>query len=81
MTLLRLVEGGLLAFLMLTPCLGFAAGDVALQLWNTHPRHANASHTDSSHVSWKTTPGILEGAGRPGAAFPLERRVCRYNFS
>ncbi len=59
MTLLRLVVGGLVVFLVLTPCLGFASGDVAPQLWNKHPRHAKASHTDSSPVSWKTTPGIL----------------------
>jgi hypothetical protein len=59
MNLLRLVVGGLVIFLVLTPCLGFAAGDGTLQLWNTHPRHAKTSHTDSSIWSWKTTPGIL----------------------
>ena len=59
MNLLRIVVGGLVVFLVLTPCLGFAAGDGALQLWNTHPRHAKTSHTDSSTWSWKTTPGIL----------------------
>lgn len=59
MTLLRLVVGGLVVFLVLTPCLGFAAGDVAPQFWNKHPRHAKASHTDSSPVSWRTIPGVL----------------------
>jgi hypothetical protein len=49
--------GGLVVFLVLTPCLGFAAGDLALQFWNKHPRHAKTSHTDS--FQWKTTPGIL----------------------
>ena len=57
MNLLRLIVGGLVVFLVLTPCLGFAAGDMALQLWNKHPRHAKTSHPD--FFQWKTTPGIL----------------------
>lgn len=65
MTLLRVVVGALVVFLVLTPCLGFAAGDVVLQLRNNHPRHAKASHTDSSPMSWKTTPGILVPISRP----------------
>jgi len=77
MTLLRFVVGWLLVFLVLTPCLGFAAGDVALQLWNKHPRQTNASHTDSSPVSRKTTPGILVPVSPPvvlGLAGPVA--VC-----
>lgn len=59
MTLLRLAVCALVIFLVLTPCLGFAAGDLALDHWNKHPRHAKASRTDSSPMSWKTIPGVL----------------------
>jgi hypothetical protein len=55
----------LVVFLVLTPCLGFAAGDVALLHLTKHPRHAKTSHTDSSSVSWKTTPGVLVHVSAP----------------
>ncbi len=55
----------LVVVLVLTPCLGFAAGDLTLQHSTNHPRHAKTSRTDSSSVSWKTTPGILVHVSAP----------------
>jgi len=66
MTLLRLALCPLIAFLVLTPCLGFAAGDVALEHWTRHHRTAEAPHTDASPPSWKTIPGILVHLSPPG---------------
>lgn len=59
MTLLRLTVCSLIACLVLTPCLGFAAGDLALGHSTRQHRTAKAPHTDSSPLTWKTTPGVL----------------------
>jgi hypothetical protein len=66
MMLLRLALCSLIAFLVLTPCLGFAAGDGALGHWTRHHRTARAPHTDSSPLAWKTTPGVLPHLSPPG---------------
>jgi hypothetical protein len=55
MTLLRLAACALIGFLVLTPCLGFAGGDVTPGQWARHHRPAKAPHTDS----WKTVPVVL----------------------
>ena len=52
MTLLRLAVCSLIAVVVLTPCLGFAAGDLVFGHWTRHHRTAGAPHTG-------TTPGIL----------------------
>jgi len=52
MTLLRLAVCSLVAFLVLTPCLGFAAGDVIFDHWTRHHRTAGAPHAGAA-------PGIL----------------------
>jgi hypothetical protein len=59
MTSLRVTVCALALLLVLASVLGFAAGDVALQLWNTHPRHAAGHHTDPAHLVWKSTPATL----------------------
>ena len=67
MTLLRLAACALIGFLVLTPCLGFAAGDATLGQWARHHRPAKAPHTDSSPLSsWKTVPGVLVRLAPPG---------------
>jgi len=55
----RIIVIRLALFLLVAPFLSFAAGDVALQIWNKHPRHAKTQQTDSSTFTSKTTPGIL----------------------
>lgn len=78
MNLQRLAVCSLIAFLVLTPCLGFAAGDVAPGHWIRYHRTAKARHTDSSPLwSWKTTPGVLvqlSPLGVLGPAGPLAAR-------
>jgi hypothetical protein len=59
MHLLRLATCALIGFLVLTPCLGFAAGDATPGQGARHHRPAKAPHTDSSPQSWKTVPGVL----------------------
>ena len=59
MTVLRIIVYGLIVVLVLTPFLGFAAGDVAVQIWNKHPRHAKAPSDDVPRITWKTTPGTV----------------------
>ncbi len=55
----RIIVIRLALFLLVAPFLSIAAGDVALQIWNKHPRHAKTQQTDSSTFTSKTTPGIL----------------------
>lgn len=62
---------GLLVFLVVTPCLGFAGGDAALQIWNKHPRHASTQQTDASSFTWKTTPGTLTPISPPVVLGPV----------
>src|ERR1700739_3235516 len=57
MTPARFVMFGLIACLVLTPLLGFAGGDVTLQIWNKHPRHAAGHHHDGFRLAWKATVG------------------------
>jgi len=59
MTLLRLAVCSLIAVVVLTPCLGFAAVDVVLGHWTRHQRTAGTPHTGSPLLAWKTTPGVL----------------------
>ncbi len=58
MTPVRLIMFGLIIALILTPLLGFAAGDVALQTWNKHPHQATGQHHAASRLSCKSTPGV-----------------------
>jgi hypothetical protein len=55
----RTVIAGVVALLVLTPCLGFAGGDVALHIWNKYPRHAKAHHDEGPHIAWKIVPGSV----------------------
>ena len=55
----RMIIVGLSILLVMTPFLGFAGGDTALQIWNERPRHAQTQQTDASSFTWKTTPGTL----------------------
>jgi hypothetical protein len=61
----RIMIAGLILFLVVTPFLGFAGGDAALQIWNKHPRHAQTQQTDSSSFAWKTTPGTVTSVSSP----------------
>jgi len=69
MTMPRLVMWGFVVLLVTLPCLGFAAGEPALHIWNKHPRHATG-HDGSSRVVWKPTPGVLN-TPRPRPALAL----------
>jgi hypothetical protein len=57
MTLRRLALCGFVVLLVVVPCLGFAAGEPALHIWNKHPRHASG-HDGSGRAVWKPTPGM-----------------------
>jgi hypothetical protein len=60
----------LIAFLVLTPFLGFAAGEVAHHVWDKHPRHAPPNGADGPHLVWKTTPGtVASGLMSVGSTF------------
>jgi hypothetical protein len=73
MTSRRLLVAGLITFLVLTPFLGFAAGDVQ-QLWNKHPRHAKSAAAEPLSGVWKTISGTLEPSS-PHLVLALAGRV------
>ena len=56
---MRITVGGLIVFLVLTPLLGFAAGDFALQTWTKHPRHAKAEHPEAPRPALKSPPATV----------------------
>jgi hypothetical protein len=59
MTLSRTVVFGLIAVLLLTPVLGFAAGDPALPIRAEHPRHAAGHHDHALRPAGKNPPGAV----------------------
>lgn len=65
----------LVTVLVLTPFLGFAAGEVAHHIWEKHPRHATGHHADASPFVWKTTPGTLASRPAPLVVARVERLV------
>jgi hypothetical protein len=73
MTMPRLVMWGFVVLLVVLPCLGFAAGEPALHIWNKHPRHASG-HDGGSRVVWKPTPGTLN-APPPAQVLALMGRL------
>jgi hypothetical protein len=58
MTAFRVAVFVLTVVLVAVPFLGFAAGDQALEIWNTQPRHASG-HVGVPHITWKTTPAAV----------------------
>jgi hypothetical protein len=73
MTLRRLVLCGFVVLLVVVPCLGFAAGEPALHIWNKHPRHASG-HDGPGRTVWKPTPGTLN-APTPAQVLALIGRL------
>jgi hypothetical protein len=59
MTLLRITLGTLIALLVVSTFLGFAAGDVARHAWDKHSRQAGGHSVDPPRGAWKTTPGVM----------------------
>jgi hypothetical protein len=64
MTSIRVSVVLMIGFLVLTPFLGFAAGDVA-HIWDKHPRHTAGPHSGGPQPVWKPTPGTLVGTPVP----------------
>jgi hypothetical protein len=55
----RTVVFGLIAVLLLTPVLGFAAGDPALSIRDAHPRHAAGHHDHALRPAGENPPGAV----------------------
>jgi hypothetical protein len=66
MTALRCGLCVLVVFLVVTPCLGLAAGEPVLHVRTKHSHHAVGHDSDSSRAAWKTTPGT------PSPSLPVQ---------